>query len=155
MATNQTEDMSVRTKAMLDALKRFKSNEYYFTFEGNGYPDEEEYGHLGLFQPYFAEVNPKQPLGRPLDHDGNQASLLPIPKLLNSNCLDENQYPWNIICSGSDSLSWICKRFKLYQELNVDAYKAKPPSGTDGQQRAALLKEMSTVTGTAQQTSYP
>ena len=147
--------MSILSQAELEAFKRCESNDYYFTFESRGYPEEEEFGHLGLFQPYFAEVNPKQPLGRPLDHDENQATLLPIPKLLSSDCLDEDQYPWNIIFSGSNSLHWVCRRFKLYEELNVDAYKAKPLSGTDGQQRAALLNEMSTVTATAQQSSYP
>ena len=147
--------MSVRTRAVLDAFGRLESNDYYFTFEGRGYPEEEEFGHLGLFQPYFTEVNPNQPLGRPLNHDENQTTLLPIPTLLNSNCLDEDQYPWNIICFGYDSLYWISRRFKIYQELNVDAYKEQPLSGTDGQQRAALLNEMSTVTATAQQSSYP
>ena len=147
--------MSVLGAAILEAYNRCESNDYYFTFEAKGYPDEEEFGHLGLFQPYFAEVNPNQPLGRPIHHDEKQEHLLPIPKLLSSNCLDEDQYPWNVIFAGSNSLYWVCRRFKLYEELNVDAYKAKPISGTDGQQRAALLNEMSTVTATAQQSSYP
>ena len=147
--------MSAFSHAILEAYERCERNDYYFTFEARGYPDEEEFGHLGLFQPYFTEVNPNQPLGRPLNHDENQANLLPIPKLLSSNCLDEDQYPWNVIFAGSNSLYWVCRRFKLHKELNVDAYKAKPPPGTDGQQRAALLNEMSTVTATAQQSSYP
>ena len=147
--------MSVFSQAILDAYQRCESNDYYFTFEARAYPEEEEFGHLGFIQPYFTEVSPNQPLGRPMDHDENQATLLPIPKLLDSNCLDDDEYPWNIIISGSSSLFWARRRFRLYQELNVDAYKAKPISGTDGQQRAALLNEMSTVTATAQQSSYP
>ena len=146
--------MSLLAQAELEAFQRKESNDYYFTFEARAYP-EEEFGHLGFVKPYFTEVNPKQPLGRPLDHEESQANLLPIPKLLNSDCLDEDQYPWNLIFAGSGSLHWHNKRFRLYQELNVDAYKAKPLSGTDGQQRAALLNEMSTVTATAQQSSYP
>ena len=140
---------------MLEAYERCENNDYYFTFEARAYPEEEEFGHLGLFQPYFAGVNPNQPLGRPLNHDENQATLLPIPKLLSSDCLDEDQYPWNVIFAGSNSLYWACRRFKLYEELNVGAYKATQHLGTDGQQRAALLNEMSTVTATAQQSSYP
>lgn len=147
----------VHMKASLYAYHRIMDNDYYFTFEAKAYPEEEEFGHLGFIKPYFAEVNPQRPLGRPLDHTENPATRLPIPRLLKANCLDVDQYPWNILCSGSDGLSldWDSQRYAFHLELNVAAYKAQPASLTIGQERSVLLRAMSTVTGTALQTSYP
>lgn len=126
------------------------NNKYFFTFEGRGYLEEEEWGHLGFIQPYFTEHNPKRPLGIPLDHP--PTALFRIPKLLSADSLDQDQYPWNILCSGPDGCEWDWQRQLLYQEFNVAAYKAGRSSKLD------LLdpqSAMSTITRNAQQSSYP
>ena len=124
------------------------NNKYFFTFEGRGSPEGDEYGELRVIQPYFAEFGPRCALGRPV----NQQTLLPIPKLLHANCLDSDQYPWNVICSGDDGLEWDVLCQSLYNALNVDAYKAE---------RSKIFNPivpqsaMSTITPLAQQSSYP
>ena len=153
MAHNQTTRLDPLTKAMLYAYHNIANNKYYFTFQGKGYPEEEEYGHLGFIEPYFTEVNPKRPLGRPLNHTEDPNTLLPIPKLLPANCLDRKQYPWNILCQGADGWDWDSTRHSLYQDFNVSAYKSKQPSNQDRPSAAPF--EMSTVTENALQTSYP
>ena len=149
MAHSTTTRMDLIKQAMDYAYHNIHNNNYYFTFESKGYPEEEEFGHLGFIVPYFPGVNPNRPLGRPQDHTEDPGTLLPIPKLLPANSLDGSQYPWNILCEGPDALQWDLKRYSLYQEFNVSAYNYKPifqnpPSS-----------KMSTVTETALQTSYP
>ena len=140
------------TKATLYAYQNVANNNYYFTFQAKGYPEEEEFGHLGFIQPYFAEINPNRPLGRPLNHTEDPKTLLPIPKLLPANCLDRSQYPWNIICQGADGWKSDSIRNSLYQEFNVSAYKSQ----SINQDRLLPAPfEMSTVTENALQTSYP
>ena len=128
------------------------NNKYFFTFEGKGAPEEEEFGHLGFIQPYFAEFNPKRPLGRHLEHTENPTTSLSIPKLLPANCLDQNKYPWNILCSGSDGWEWDWQRQLLYQQHNVAAYKAGRSSILD---LSDPQSAMSTIRRIAQQSSYP
>lgn len=150
MAENQTNNVAVHYKAMMYLYRCLVHNLYYSTFESRAYPEEEECGHLGFIEPHFTEVNPKQPLGRQLSH----TDPIAIPKLLPANCLDEDQYPWYILCSGPEGWQGDSWRHKLYEQFNVAAYKAQR-STTVYQDRAALRSEMSTVTGTALQTSYP
>lgn len=126
------------------------NNNYFFTFEGRGYPEEEEWGHLGFIKPYFSEHNPKRPLGRDPDHA--PTTRFQIPKLLPANSLDEDQYPWNIICFGPDGWEWDWKRQSLYQELNVAAYKEERSTELD---LSDPQSAMSTITRNAQQSSYP
>ena len=152
MAHIKTTRMDLITQANLYAYHNMNNNKYYFTFEAKGYPEEEEFGHLGFIKPYFAEVNPDRPLGRPLNHNEDPRHLLPIPKLLPANCLDRSQYPWNILCQGPDGWESDLIRHSLYLDFNVSAYKYKPV-GQDPPSPAQ--SEMSTVTGNALQTSYP
>ena len=140
------------TQAVRYLYNCITKNKYFFTFEGRGSPDEEEFGHLGFIQPYFAEFNPQCPLGRPLDHSEDPKTLLPTPKLLSANCLDKDQYPWSVLCSGSDGLEWDCQRHLLYQTLNVAAYKEQRSTLVDP---TVSQSAMSTVTTLAQQSSYP
>ena len=160
MTDNQTPYVRSWIQAGRYGYSLIKNNDYFFTFESRAYPEEEEFGHLGFIQPYFTEVNPNCPLGRPEDHNEDPRTLLPIPKLLGANSLDEDQYPWNILCSGVSSvaLKWECKRCSLYQELNAEAYKyqrstiaPRAPEHSPPPRQS----EMSTVTGNALQTSYP
>lgn len=154
IADNQITRMDPYTRASKDAYISIRNNKFYFTFEAKGYPQEEEFGHLGFIQPYFAELNPDRPLGRPLNHTEVPSSLLRIPKLLPANCLDKDQYPWNILCSGPEGWEWDLQRHSLYQEFNVDAYKyqtQRSPNKNPSDTQSA----MSTVTGNALQTSYP
>ncbi len=158
MAHGQTTRLDPYTQACKDADFNIANNMYYFTFEGKAFPEEEEFGHLGFIEPYFAELNPKRPLGRP----ESDPSILPIPKLLRANCLDEDQYPWNILLSGPDSLKWDLKRYRLYQDFNVAAYKSQRSSNKSQrfpvivyQDPPATQCAMSTVTRNALQTSYP
>lgn len=143
------------------AEHNLKNKNYFFMFEARAFPEREEFGHLGFIEPYFPEVDPGLPLGRPLGHSEDPATLLPIPKLLSQNCLDDDQYPWNILCSRSrpDGWKWDWKRHQLSKELNVDAYKAerkKQQSSTcPYEYLPASQSTMSTVTETALQTSYP
>ena len=155
MADNDEEDMDAITQAGKYAFYNIVNNKYYFTFEARAYPEVEEFGHLGFMKPYFTELNPNRPLGRPLSHSNDQATLLPIPRLLPADCLDEDQYPWNILCSGLDSLDWHRQRYSLYQELNVVAYKTQRSSTLVNQHPPATQDGMSTVAGTTLQTSYP
>ncbi|CAF9942991.1 MAG: hypothetical protein ALECFALPRED_010362 [Alectoria fallacina] len=155
MADDQTDEMDSYTQASKYAYYNIKNNKYYFTFEARGYPEREEFGHLGFIQPYFTEVNPNRPLGRPLNHSQDPASLLPIPTLLSADCLDEGQYPWNILCSGLDSWDWDYQRHSLYEGFNAAAYKTQRSAITVYQDPSATQSAMSTVTGTALQTSYP
>lgn len=155
MADNRTNSMHAYTQACKYAYYSIMNNKYFFTFEARGYPEEEEFGHLGFIKPYFSEVNPDRPLGRSLNHTQNQATLLPIPKLLPANCLDEDQYPWNILCFGADSCDWDCQRHSLYEEFNVAAYKAQRSSILVHRDPSATQSAMSTVTGISLQTSYP
>ena len=155
-----TTNMDVETEADLCAKDNIENNIYYFTFESKDHPEEEEFGLLGLgVMPYLPDVNPERPLGRPLNHSEDQATLLLIPKLLPPNCLDKDQYPWNILCSGPEGWKWDWKRHQLYLDLNVGAYKAKSKiqqsSITPYQHPPASQSAMSTVTETALQTSYP
>ena len=123
-------------------------NKYFFTFEGRSSPEEEEF----RVQPYFAEFNPACPLGRPMSHTQNPRTLLPIPRLFHANCLDKDQYPWNVLCSGSDGWQWDLQRRALYEELNVAAYKAERSTLIDPTNPQSA---MSTITALAQQSSYP
>ena len=127
-------------------------NKYYFTFKARGSSLEEEFSHFRFPQPYFAEFNPACPLGRPLSHNEDPNRLLPIPILLRANCLDRDQYPWNVLRFGSDGWEWNRLRHVLYTQLNVAAYKAQQSTlihPTDPQ------SAMSTITARAQQSSYP
>lgn len=155
MVDNHRNNMDPHTQAAKYAYYNIINNKYYFTFEARGYPEEEQFGHLGFVKPYFTEFNPARPLGRPLNHTEDPATLLPIPKLLPANCLDEDQYPWNILCSGPHSCDWDYQRHSLYEELNVGAYKTQRTSIPVHQDPSATQSAMSTVTGTALQTSYP
>ena len=152
MAPRSSNRLDPTTRAAQYLYHCISKNKYFFTFEARGYPDEEEFGHLGLFQPYFAELNPDCPLGRAKDHCEDPATLLPIPKLLQANCLDRDQYPWSILCFGSDGWEWDWQREKLYKEFNVDAYKAKRAPLT---YPTVTQSAMSTITPLAQQSSYP
>lgn len=107
-------------------------------------------GHLGFIEPYLTEYNPKRPLGIPLEHA--PTTLFRIPKLLSANFLDQDQYPWNILCSGPDGWEWDWQRRLLYQELNVAAYKAGRSLELD---LLVPQSAMSTITRIAQQSSYP
>ena len=127
-------------------------NKYFFTFAGRGSPEEEEFNDLGLIQPYFADFQPECPLGRPLNHSENSRTLLPIPKLLHANSLDRNQYPWNVLRSGPDGWLWDRQRHRIYEQLNVAAYKAERSTLVDP---TVAQSAMSTVTAFAQQSSYP
>ena len=147
--------MNSYNRASTHAYHNIINNKFYFTFEGRGYPEEEEFGHLGFIQPYFTEVNPDRPLGRALEHNEDPANLLPIPKLLPADCLDRDQYPWNILCSGLDPWGWDLQRFSLYQEFNVAAYKSQRSSPIVYEDPSDTECAMSTVTGNALQTSYP
>ena len=122
-------------------------NKYFFTFKARGGP-EEEFG----IQPYFADFNPECPLGRPLDHNEDPKRLLPIPKLFHANCLDEDQYPWNVLCFGIDAWLWDWQRHALYEEFHVASYKAERSTLIDPTDPQSA---MSTVTALAQQSSYP
>ncbi len=162
MAHRQTARLDPYTQACKDADINITNNNYYFTFEGKAFPEEEEFGHLGFIEPYFAEMNPKRPLGRPEEAESDPLALLPIPKLLPKNCLDEDQYPWNVLSSGPDSLKWDLKRYRLYQDFNVAAYKSQRSSNKSQrfpvivhQDPSATQCAMSTVTRNALQTSYP
>ena len=152
MAPTFSKTLDPMTQAVKYLYNCITKNKFFFTFEGRGSPAEEEFGHLGFIQPYFAEFNPECPLGRPLDHNEDPKSLLPIPQLFRANCLDRDQYPWNVLCVGSDGWQWDWQRHALYEELNVAAYKA---------QRSTLIEPtgpqsaMSTITALAQQSSYP
>ena len=146
---NRLDPMTQAAKYLYNCVTK---NKYFFTFEGRGSPGEEEFGHLGFIQPYFAEFNPQCPLGRPLDHSEDPKTLLPIAKLLPANCLDKDQYPWSVLCSGSDGLAWDLQRHLLFQTLNVAAYKAQRSTLIDS---TILQSAMSTVTTLAQQSSYP
>lgn len=155
MADNDTNGVDSSTQAAKYAYYNIVNNKYHFTFEARAFPEEEEFGHLGFIKPYFTELNPARPLGRPLNHTNDPANLLPIPRLLPADCLDEDQYPWNILCSGLDSWDWDYQRHSLYEELNVAAYKTQRTSIPAYQDPSATQSAMSTVTGTSLQTSYP
>ena len=146
--------MDIYTRACLYAYQCIANNKYYFTFEARSHPEEEEFGHLGFIVPYFSEVNPSRPLGRPLNHDEDPRKLLRIPTLLPDNCLDEDQYPWNILLAGPDSVEWHLVRYTLYEQFNVAAYKNRR-SEEPVEQKPSTQIAMSTVAGTALQTSYP
>lgn len=155
MAESQTHDMARYMKASMYAYHIIANNKHFFTFESRGYPEEEEFGHLGLIEPYFTEVNPERPLGRPMNHNQDPATLLPIPRLLSANSLDKDQYPWDVLCSGNDSWDWDLQRHSIFEEFNIAAYKAQRSSTLLYKDPSATQYIMSTVTGTALQTSYP
>ena len=158
MAQRRTSRLDPYTQACKDAYTNITNNKYYFTFEAKGYPEEEEFGHLGFIKPYFTELNPKRPLGRP----ESDSSITPIPKLLRANCLDEDQYPWNVLCSRPGSSYWHLKRYSLYQDFNVAAYKSRRSLNKSQRFPVIVYQDpsptecaMSTVTRNALQTSYP
>lgn len=155
MADNHSNSVDPHTQAVKFAQSSIVNNKYFFTFEARGYPEEEEFGHLGFVEPYFAEHHPDRPLGKPLTHSEDLSTLLPIPTLLPANCLNEGQYPWNILSSGSGSWEWDWKRHSLYEEFNARAYQAQRSSITVFQDPSDTQCAMSTVTGNALQTSYP
>lgn len=152
MARTYPGHLDAETQAVKYLYNCLSKNKYFFTFEARAWPPEEQLGHLGFVKPYFAEFNPACPLGRPLNHTEDPRTLLPIPVLLRANCLDKDQYPWNILCSGSDGWQWDWQRQKLYEELNVAAYKAERYTLIDP---TVPQSAMSTVTALAQQSSYP
>ena len=140
MAPSSSDRLDPVTKAAQYLHSCLTKNKFFFTLE---------FVQLEFIEPYSTEYNPACPLGRPLNHTEDPRSLLPIPKLLNANCLDRDQYPWNTLRSESDGWFWDRERHKLYQKFNVAAYKA---------QRSTLIDPkdpMSTITALAQQSSYP
>ena len=148
MALPHRSELDPMTKVLL-YLHNCINNKYFFTFEARGSPEGEEYGgELRFIQPYLAEFHPNCKLGRPV----NQETLLPIPKLLHANCLDSDQYPWNVVCSGDDGLEWDVLRQSFYKALNLDAYKAERSKIFNP---IAPQSAMSTITPLAQQSSYP
>ena len=153
---NITPTMSDRLDPVMQAARYLYNcitkNKFFFTFAARGGAEEEEFDHLGLNQPYFAEFNPECALGRPFNHSENPSTLLPIPKLLQANCLDRDQYPWNVLRSGTDGWKWDQQRHKIYQELNVAEYKKERSTLID---QTVARSAMSTITGFAQQSSYP
>ena len=153
-ANYQTDNMDPKEFA----TQNLKNNSYFFTFEARAFPEIEEFGHLGFIKPYFPGVDPEFPLGRPQSHSEDPATLLPIPKLLPQNCLEKDQYPWNILCSGPNGCKWDWKRHDHHQVLNVGAYQAehkKQPPTDPYHLPPSSQSAMSTVTETALQTSYP
>ena len=126
-------------------------NKFIFSFQARSYPEEEEFSLLRIIEPYCAEYNPDCPLGKPQNHSENPATLLPIPTLLSLTCLDKDQYPWNVLCSGPDALEWYCTRHSLYKQHSVAALKSQRPSPPHFLSQVT----MSTITSNAQQSSYP
>ena len=148
--SNRLDPVTCASKYLYDCITK---NKYYFTFQARGSPAKEEDSPFKFGKPYFTEFNPACPLGRPLDHGEDPKYLLPIPQLLRANCLDKDQYPWNVLRSDfNDGWEWNRLRHVLYTQLNVAAYKA---------QRSTLIhptdpqSAMSTITARAQQSSYP
>ena len=151
--------LEANTKAWLCCYRRIVDKDYLFTFLARAYPDDEAdttLSRMQLHRPYISDVYPNHPLGR----DPNDTTPRRIPKLLPETCLDKDQYPWNVICSGSDRQLAIIIRNSLYAQYRVGAYKERLPSPASQRNQAAyeahlLEYNMSTVTNNALQTSYP